>query len=209
MAKQQRSVAVMRAVTDAVIERLWSGDETMIRIPEVCAATGVNYGSVYHHFGSREGVIDAAYTELFRRAVGEDLAVLRRAAAEARAPRDFLNVVRTLGGCTPSADAAGHSRAMRARVVAAALVRPELRASVGAAIGATTDELAEILATAQHRGLLRPDRAPRVLAAVLETLIFGRVLEDLSDAPVESSEWDQAIEDLLTGAEAGAAASYA
>ena len=61
MTKQSRSVPVMQAVLDAVAERLMAGDELLIRIPEICEATGVNYGSVYHHFGSREGVIDAAY----------------------------------------------------------------------------------------------------------------------------------------------------
>ena len=65
--KQSRSVPVMRTVLEAVAERLRDGDESLLRIPEVCKATGVNYGSVYHHFGSREGVIDAAYEMMFSR----------------------------------------------------------------------------------------------------------------------------------------------
>ena len=63
----------MQAVLDAVAERLMAGDELLIRIPEICEATGVNYGSVYHHFGSREGVIDAAYNMIFSRLVEEDI----------------------------------------------------------------------------------------------------------------------------------------
>ena len=35
----------MQAVFDAVAERLMAGDELLIRIPEICEATGVNYGS--------------------------------------------------------------------------------------------------------------------------------------------------------------------
>ena len=50
MTKQSRSVPVMQAVLDAVAERLMAGDELLIRIPEICEATGVNYGSVTNHF---------------------------------------------------------------------------------------------------------------------------------------------------------------
>ena len=39
----------------------------MIRIPEIRETAGVNYGSVYHHFGSREGLIDAAYRNVHDR----------------------------------------------------------------------------------------------------------------------------------------------
>ncbi|MDE3008799.1 MAG: TetR/AcrR family transcriptional regulator, partial [Acidobacteriota bacterium] len=72
MTKQARSQAVMSLVLDAVAERLMTMDESLIRIPEICEVTGVNYGSVYHHFGSREGVIDAAYHLMFTRLVAED-----------------------------------------------------------------------------------------------------------------------------------------
>lgn len=61
----------MQAVLDAVGERLMNADESLIRIPEICEATGVNYGSVYHHFGSREGVIDAAYHQMFTKLAEE------------------------------------------------------------------------------------------------------------------------------------------
>ena len=55
------------------------GDEGTIRIPEICEATGVNYGSVYHHFGSRDGVIDAAYSYLFSTIVEEEIALINTA----------------------------------------------------------------------------------------------------------------------------------
>src|ERR1019366_7870833 len=79
MAKQSRSVPGMQAVLDAVAERLMTADDSLIRIPQICEATGVNYGSVYHHFGSREGVIDAAYNMIFSKLVEEDMAISREA----------------------------------------------------------------------------------------------------------------------------------
>src|ERR1039458_8855869 len=79
MTKQNRSAPVMQAVLNAVGDRLMKGDESLIRIPQICEATGVNYGPVYHHFGSRGGVIDAAYNMIFSKLVEEDMAIIREA----------------------------------------------------------------------------------------------------------------------------------
>jgi len=62
----------MQAVLEAVEARLMTTDESLIRIPDICDETGINYGSVYHHFGSREGVIDAAYIKMFNEFMDED-----------------------------------------------------------------------------------------------------------------------------------------
>ncbi len=199
MAKQQRSVAVMRTVTDAVIDRLWTADETQIRIPEVCGATGVNYGSVYHHFGSRERSIDAAYERLFAGLIGEGVTSLRQAAEWSESPAAFAASLREMVSGLPAGLESDRARAMRTRIVAAALVRPHLRERIGSTIAAVTDEVARIVATAQQRGLVRPDRPARALAAVVEALVFGRILEDVSGAPVAVDDWRRVIDDLVAG----------
>ncbi len=199
MAKQQRSVAVMRTVTDAVIDRLWTSDETLIRIPEVCGATGVNYGSVYHHFGSREGVIDAAYERLFAGLIGEGVASLRQAAERSTTPAAFAASLREMVAGASADSESDRARAMRTRIVAAALVRPHLRERIGSTIAGVTDEVARIVVVAQQRALVRPDSPARALAAVLEALVFGRILEDVSGAPVAEDDWCQVIDDLVAG----------
>jgi len=55
---------VINAVIVEVGKRLMEDDEAEIRIPEICQANGVNFGSVYHHLGSRDAVGDAAYAYL-------------------------------------------------------------------------------------------------------------------------------------------------
>ena len=86
----------MQAVLDAVGERLMSADESLIRIPEICDATGVNYGSVYHHFGSREGVIDAAYHQMFTKLAEEDIALLHMVSVSAQSHDDYMRAVQGL-----------------------------------------------------------------------------------------------------------------
>ena len=120
MAKQNRSAPVMQAVLDAVGERLMKADESLIRIPEICEATGVNYGSVYHHFGSREGVIDAAYHQMFTKLAEEDLATLQLVSVSAQTFEEYLVAMQGLIGTFASSDGAARparpSRAHRRRL---------------------------------------------------------------------------------------------
>src|SRR3984957_15778446 len=104
MTKQSRSAPVMQAVLDAVADRLIAGDELAIRIPEICDATGVNYGSVYHHFGSREGVIDAAYHQMFAKLAEEDLATLQYVSVSAKTFEEYLVAMQGLIGTFASSD---------------------------------------------------------------------------------------------------------
>ena len=104
MAKQNRSAPVMQAVLDAVGDRLMKADESLIRIPEICEATGVNYGSVYHHFGSREGVIDAAYHQMFSKLAEEDLAVLQLVSVSSKTFEEYLIAMQGLIGTFASSD---------------------------------------------------------------------------------------------------------
>jgi len=76
-------------------------DESLIRIPDVCKATGVNYGSVYHHFGSREGVIDAAYNVLFSKLAEEDIHLLREVSDSATTLDEYMGRWPHLSNASP------------------------------------------------------------------------------------------------------------
>src|ERR1700689_1650078 len=117
MAKQNRSAPVMQAVLDAVGARLMRADESLIRIPEICEATGVNYGSVYHHFGSREGVIDPAYHQMFTKLAEEDLATLQMVSVSAQTFEEYVVALQALVGTFASSNERRARRALRARIV--------------------------------------------------------------------------------------------
>src|ERR1039458_1383145 len=121
MTKQNRSAPVIQAVLDAVGERLMKADESLIRIPEICESTGVNYGSGYHHFGSREGVIDAAYSLIFSKIVEEDLAALRRVNESLTTIDGYVDAVRPVLERISNGEERVIRRAIRSRIVAAAI----------------------------------------------------------------------------------------
>jgi AcrR family transcriptional regulator len=187
----------MRTVLEAVAERLRDSDESLLRIPEVCRATGVNYGSVYHHFGSREGVIDAAYELMFSEIIEADTAATRRAVEGATTFAEFLGRIEGILGAVSSGDDRRTSRSMRLRIVAASVTRPRLRAIIGEAQAKLTNELASIVESAQERGWMRRDVPARSMAVVVQVVVFGRNLDDVSSDPIPESEWSAFIYQLF------------
>ena len=183
----------MQTVLEAVAERLMEADEMLIRIPEICEATGINYGSVYHHFGSREGVIDAAYDMIFSRLVEEDLRGLRQVNETVQSLDEYIAVMRPIVATLSSGPQRKARRALRMRIVAAASTRPELEALIGATQARLTEDLRRLTEFAQERQWLRDDISARFLAVLFQILIFGRTLDDISNDPIEEDVWGSSL----------------
>ena len=197
MTKQNRSAPVIQAVLDAVGERLIKADESLIRIPEICESTGVNYGSVYHHFGSREGVIDAAYHQMFTKLADEDIAILHAVSVESQTLEEYLGAMQGLVGTFASSDERRARRALRARIVAASMMRPDLRKLIGETQVRITDELQGIIEIGQQRGWLNRDISAHSLAVLIQILLIGRTLDDVSTSPMDRVEWETMMATLL------------
>lgn len=197
MTKQNRSAPVIQAVLDAVGERLIKADESLIRIPEICESTGVNYGSVYHHFGSREGVIDAAYHQMFTKLADEDIAILHAVSVESQTLEEYIGAMQGLVGTFASSDERRARRALRARIVAASMMRPDLRKLIGETQVRITDELQGIIEIGQQRGWLNRDISAHSLAVLIQILLIGRTLDDVSTSPMDRVEWETMMATLL------------
>jgi len=193
MTKQSRSAPVMRAVLEAVSERLMVSDEILIRIPEICESTGVNYGSVYHHFGSREGVIDAAYSLIFSKMVEEDLVSLRQINESLETFDEYVDAIRPVLERISSGEDRVLRRAIRSRIVAAAITRPELRVLIGVNQARLTKELLRIAEFAQLRGWMRRDVSAHSIAMLMQAVLLGRTLDDISTDPISDGEWEQTL----------------
>jgi len=187
----------MKIVLDAVADRLITGDELLVRIPEICEATGVNYGSVYHHFGSREGVIDAAYDMIFSQLVEEDIATCRQASAESNSLEEYVAVILPIIGAINTGSSRATRRALRVRIVAAAETRPELRALIGETQSRLTEEWRRMIEFTQERKWLRDDLPASFLAVLFQVLVFGRALDDISDKPLNEDDWASSIANLF------------
>jgi len=195
--KQGRSAPVMAKAVQAVAERLLVEDENLIRIPDICEATGVNYGSVYHHFGSREGLIDAAYNYLFDETVRLDVDKMLKVARTAKTREQFFAGMRTVLRESIGDANRAQRRQMRVRILAAALTRPDLRDMIAETQEQVTNDLTEMVSLGQKNNWFRSDLDARSIAVMFQVVVIGRVLDDISLNPVSEKDWGPVVAHAL------------
>lgn len=175
---------------DETCRRLIDEDESLIRVPDICEATGVNYGSVYHHFGSREGLIDAAYHKMFYEYAEHDIEILRNITEGSETLTEFVAGMSGLAGTFSTGAARARRRALRIRIVAASLTRPELFEKISATQDQVTEALTKLVEHGQSRGWIRKDLTSQALSVMVQALLVGRILDDIAGAPVTPEEWE-------------------
>lgn len=172
------------SLLERAVEVIDASGEQAVRVEEISAHCKVSITSLYHHFGNREGLIEAAQAERFVRTSRRNI---ERFVAEVDAVLsiDELRslIARWVAGLVSGA--AAPIRQVRAQVLASALTRPKLRDRVMELNRAQFDRIAEVLARAQGRGLLDGSLDVRATAVTFTCLAFGRVVAeaDPTDGP--------------------------
>jgi AcrR family transcriptional regulator len=192
-----RALAVVGAILDA-------GGEGSLRLADVSSRSGVSVGSLYHHFGSREGMIDAArerqlLESLPDDAFEEDELLLATSTAE---------LVERVGNQIRETPVRELSRRRRLETIAVAARRPGQLAGV-VAIQASHLDVGENMA--RHliaRGWLRDDVEPRALALLLDILAVSAPLREVDVHPVDSDAWDKLLRLCIEGLLVSHEASY-
>ena len=183
---QERTSTV---VLEVVTATLWRVDETQLRIADVCQATGLSSSVIYNHFGSRQGLVDAAYLSLYRQASVQMLSELRRDTESIDDPAKFYDYLR---GELDDAERAHYwlgLRQMRLRVATAAVARESLRADFAAAQDSHLVDLATFLAELQERGLVGSHLSAAQLARVFEAYVLSHTYNDIALHPADAATW--------------------
>jgi hypothetical protein len=78
------------------------------------------------------------------------------------------------------------------------MMRPELRQLIGATQSRLTEELRSIVEFGQQRDWLNRDLSAHAVAVLIQVLLVGRTLDDVSSTPIDNAEWESAMAILLT-----------
>ena len=193
--RQTRAEATVAALLDAAVVRLKNGGDAAVRIDDILAETGVSRGSLYHHYGGRQGLVDAANLELYARRTRADVAVLTGLIDRASTPDELLEAARALTAQTQS-PARRDNRIERARLVGQ-IGSGRFAGRLEAVQHALNAAFAAAIARAQAKGLIHPDHDPLALAVFIQAYTLGRVLGDLDTEPVDPAAWNALIGDVL------------
>lgn len=179
-AMQQRAIDKIDAVVDATVRILEREGEKAVRIAEICDVTGVSYGTVYHHFGDRNGLIRAAQFARLSDQPGRDIGAFREALNGGDPAADFISSLMRI--CRAIADPSrGPVRLVRTSVIASALNDPEFLPTLSELESTIMSDLIDVIERAQELGIADPSLDPTALAAYLEAVSYGLVLAEVSE----------------------------
>lgn len=196
--KQLRAQSTIASVLEATISAMRSGGESAVRIQEISAKTKVSIGSIYHHFGDRNGLIREALLSQFASNARTDINRVRAWITTIHSTQDLRDnydlMVQFLS------DHFKHQSALeRAAIVGAMTTQPEMRQALGEVQHELTDNLAEAMQVLKDRGILKDFINPRAAAAVMSGMLFGKVIAELDSEPVSDNDWNRAMLSALSG----------
>jgi len=190
--RSRQSHGTRERVLDVVVDQLEEGGETAVRIDAVRDLSGVSIGSIYHHFGDRDGLIAAAQLRRFARYAESEVAALSEIVVRAADVGEFRRAVRGLTLHTASGVRVAQ-RWGRIGVLASSIGRAELAGEVRAVQTRLTDEFQAHVAQGQARGFFRSDLDARAIALFIESYSLGHVLNDVDEHAVAEDDWQKVV----------------
>ena len=187
-APQQRSESTVDLVLKAVIRRLEESGESHLTIDDILLETGVSKGSLYYHFGDREGLIYAARIAQYSTYLQNDSEELRSGLLTCTT---FEQFVENLLGLTILSMQKNDRkiRAMRLNAISSAYGRPDLWYALQEKQHQYTNAITEVFQYGQKMGWVRPDITAHALGVFVQGHALSRILVDLDHNELEAESW--------------------
>lgn len=179
------------ALLEAAIAIIEESGESGFRIDAVLARVGVASTAIYHHFGSRDDLIDSANAERYLRTLYViDFPALVAAITDCRSKAEFENLLRTEFATAASPESRARRRT-RVSVLGSAVTRPSLAAKVSEANATYAHEMAATFRIAQERGWMRTDIDLEAAAMWQIGQSTGRLMVEIGDPPCDLDAWKE------------------
>jgi AcrR family transcriptional regulator len=177
-------------------QELESSGPVQFNLDRVIELSGVSRGSVYHHFGNRDGLIAAVEIEDFTRYMMSGVEYLREDILKMDSIETWLQEIQLM----LLSDHAQQSRERRIRRISsivAAQGNPTLLTALSQVQMEGTRHLAETLRMAVEKGIMNPTAPVLGIAYLFQSILVGRVLVDLEEDPDAEREWVRAASEAL------------
>jgi AcrR family transcriptional regulator len=175
-----------RALLDTAIRLIEERGQDGLTVEDVLIESGTSSSSLYHHFGSRQGLVTAAQDESYRRLARQEDRSNLDGGLTATTSEEFLAYV-TAQIVRIVTDPDNRSvRQTRLEVVARSFGSPPLAAQTTDVQEKMFDVIAAMFASAQERGLINPDLDARAYAAWFHGMTLSRTITETGSVDTDS-----------------------
>jgi AcrR family transcriptional regulator len=172
-----RKTPDLNEVIAVTTELLLKYGEAGFRIEDVIEITGISKSSLYLHFGDRDGLVAAAYAELFTIDANRNISQAIAAFANIKSREQLDSIIPLL--VEALVQTSGDVRWNRIDVLSSARHRPEFLARITEAQTRMNSALEEVFRVQQELGNARKDMDPREMAVLIQAVSFGRLFRDI------------------------------
>jgi AcrR family transcriptional regulator len=169
-----------QALVNLAIISLENGGESAVRVDAIVKQAGVSITSLYHHFGDRHGLIEAAQAQRFLQVFAENSASMVQVLDQVQSQDEMITVFRDavalLQGPRNRA-----LRATRSSILGSALVDGSLLQRISLIQNEQVKEFAKSISRLQDIGVIRNDVSPDAVSFWIIGTIYGRVLSEVDD----------------------------
>lgn len=190
-AKRTDGIATMERLRDAAVQELSRNGVEKFNLEDVLQRADAARSSLYHHFGNKSGLIEAAQLAHLKLTLTEDNASLRKVVETVSSPQELVDVV-LLWLKEMGKKPALHLRRQRISTLAAAEHNSEIASALRRNQVSGTTYFAETLEIAKKRGLINPQLEIRALAYWIQGQFVGRALLDVSKETDLDDAWAEA-----------------
>ena len=195
-------ISTKQKLLDAAIRMINDKGEAGLRIDDLLNEVDVKAPTLYHHFGSREGLIVEAQAERFLRSIRVGTAEIIDAFNNSTTIQDLKKAVR-LAVSYRGDESRIQYRLQRLNALGAAYARPDLAVRIVEAHEAQVREVADAMRPFQAKGLIRSDIDIEMVIAWYNGALIGGLLVELEPSTLDANHWSvvmiDAIDHLLFG----------
>jgi AcrR family transcriptional regulator len=188
--KRSDGLETIERVKKVALVELEKYGSTDFNLDRVIEKSGVSRSSIYHHFGSRAGLIAAIETQNAISGQLAEMELMREFILQAKSTKDILAAIEF--ALSADGGSSGRMRRLRRadRIVASAKSKVMQKSLTDAQIEGSL-HLSETLEAARNRGLINPDLPLDGISYWIQSQLMGRLVVDMGASEEQEKAWVQ------------------
>jgi AcrR family transcriptional regulator len=189
----QETIAKLLEVTISELDRVGLAE---IDIELLLSKSKISKGSLYHHFGSKNGLLAAAEAQQFMKYLKREGETFRKLIEDCKSKQKFIDLVAAVMKIT-RLEANVDFRKKRVRAIAMSFNDENLAQVLKNAQIEVTQYLAGSFQIAKDRGWVKPDTDLMALSYWIQGVFIGHIMLDITEQTEHEDAWGQVAFEAL------------
>ena len=174
-------------ILNTAVEVLIEQGFDRFNVQDVLDRAEISRGTLYHHFGDVDSVIEAALAAAFSSELTGNRVAIEELVHRCKTLTEFRRELKRL--VDGYANLPASVRLRRAHTISLCQTRPDLDEAIRAEQDASNQAWQELIELAQQKGFVRKDIDAREGSALVQGIGISRIVDEVSSDPLSDERW--------------------